>query len=657
MADKDIKLKFTTEYDGGAEKPAEDVKGVGDEAKKAGKKLDALNKVTLAPVSEGVSEADERLKELQERIQKTKERAEELTERAEVLQDQFDKTGGEAGNVAEDLKKIKRVQLADAMSKLAGQLRNVGGGLRRAGGDMRVFDEDAGAMLETIGQGAEEIGGFVEAGLQGFAAGGPLGAALGLVVGAFQSVTESIEKAADVSKRVGGQINTDWKLNKESIDKANEVAKEYAEKIKLVSAAHDEELRRLRAKFTLQGKLRAIQLELAGRKTEAEITRIENSDLSEVEKRERIAELRLEQLRKKQAAERKALDEEVRLKEARLETLQKKESEAEARLNAAKEAASLNTPEKAQRAEENLENVLRSLAEESAQLSGKITRGVGWFGNLAGSREEFGEVAKGLEAGEFSGVGPGDLREKKVRENLAYLASQVLEAVDKDRERFAGTRDSVLDDLEVRAKHVMKLTELMEKLEKTATDKAVAAKEAADKLKTAQQEYEKARNNRDTQDDGLQAEIEAARFKRRELPEVQEQEYGATAEQFEMRVRRAEEEAERAKQAAGKSAKKAADGLREVRDAAESASSDIDAESAKALASAKSLDDAADRVGEVVKAVESSEQKQAAANRRLQSAVAKNGEVVTRALTAAAKEQERANRRLEVLEETVRSLA
>ncbi len=143
----------------------------------------------------------------------------------------------------------------------------------------------------------------------------------------------------------------------------------------------------------------------------------------------------------------------------------------------------------------------------------------------------------------------------------------------------------------------------------------------------------------------------------------------ATGIRTDTRVRRAEEEEQRreaerkareareAAAAASGGADKLAADLEDARKSSEQAASEIGRAVEKGLATTGALDDAADRVGEVVKAVESSKQKQAAANRRLQSAVAKNGEVVTRALTAAAKEQERVNRRLEVLEETVRSLA
>jgi hypothetical protein len=119
-----------------------------------------------------------RLEEAAEAMETVAEASVPMSEHLGEVAEGFEDASEAADHMHHNVRKIARVQQAQIISQLAGQVGMIGGKLREVADDLQEFDAEMANGMRNAGVAIEKVSGAVGTLAIGFAAGGPLGAAL-----------------------------------------------------------------------------------------------------------------------------------------------------------------------------------------------------------------------------------------------------------------------------------------------------------------------------------------------------------------------------------------------------------------------------------------------------------------------------------------------
>ncbi len=129
--------------------------------------------------TDGDAEAVKKVEDLTDGVEDLKKELGPVTTAAKQAGDALEDAGEKADGMAEDVQKIKQVQMAAAFSDIAGKVGDLAGKIAEAGPELdAAFGAEAAAKIRAFAedlQGVSEVGSSIAA---GFAAGGPIGGAL-----------------------------------------------------------------------------------------------------------------------------------------------------------------------------------------------------------------------------------------------------------------------------------------------------------------------------------------------------------------------------------------------------------------------------------------------------------------------------------------------
>lgn len=129
--------------------------------------------------TDGDAEAVQKIEDLTDGVEDLKKELGPVEQEAKKAGAALDDAGEKADGMAENVRKIKEVQMAAAFGDIAGKVGDLAGKIAEAGPELEAaFGAEAGAKIRAFAadlQGVSEVGNSIAA---GFAAGGPIGGAL-----------------------------------------------------------------------------------------------------------------------------------------------------------------------------------------------------------------------------------------------------------------------------------------------------------------------------------------------------------------------------------------------------------------------------------------------------------------------------------------------
>jgi hypothetical protein len=147
--------------------------------------------------------AAESVEKVAEAAEKVSAASVPMSEHLGQLAEEMESAGEAAGEMESNVRKIARVQQAQIISQLANQAGQMGRKLQEVADGLQEFDSEMADSMRNAGESIEKVSGAVATLAIGFAAGGPLGAALagtvvmlGETATAWQEMTIAQARAA-----------------------------------------------------------------------------------------------------------------------------------------------------------------------------------------------------------------------------------------------------------------------------------------------------------------------------------------------------------------------------------------------------------------------------------------------------------------------------
>jgi hypothetical protein len=289
--------------------------------------------------------------DLDARFDALKKRAEALRENTQATEEM-----GQASEQAADrVSEIANRQQAEAIAQLGQAFGQVGSFLRETSAALAETDPELSKTLANAAEGLETLTSAATLAAQGFAAGGPLGAAIGAMAGlllpslknALDEAVISMGEAAAAEQRaadLAAQLQVAQEMGADAYFDLAEAADNYAEKSAAVLAAVNEEI----AALERRNKLSESQRDLAAaERDKQDAERIRNGEAPEQVKSDRAV---FDADQKK-----KAIDDETALAEAKMRESATKLQEAEKALEALKNDPRRQTMTKDERLQRDIE--------------------------------------------------------------------------------------------------------------------------------------------------------------------------------------------------------------------------------------------------------------------------------------------------------------
>lgn len=480
---KNIDVKFRTTADTkGAEKMASGLKATAESADDAGKNLAeiekrgqaayaALDELNRALGSGDLKQAGKALDDAAEAISEFGKVAGVSSEETARMRDEMRGLIKEGDDIArhQDAQNMRMRILAGTLSHGIGKLSDWGKELQETGKTLEATDADMGRSMQVIGAWTDKIGSAASSLATGFAAGGPLGAAvagLGWLVGqVFQSMAANAEAAAArqmVMKEATREV-TKAMQEMSKADAALQLTKDIATAAEGAAGALDRETAAWERKNaaiertikTLERERRQAQAE-GDAKTEFQLAQLDAGEgefagLSDSEKAKERGRIMQEKRRRDFENDERLANATVETKTQDLNQTGKRERDIEAKKGEAENLArNLLSRDKRKKAEGDIaaiggedgviENLTKKL--EAVEAAINVVEGTSMFGALTGSeRGDQGALSKFLNRNEIKDYEAN----KKKREGL--LKQRQLENA-----RLTGLKTTVKADDEAKVK-------------------------------------------------------------------------------------------------------------------------------------------------------------------------------------------------------------
>lgn len=239
----------------------------------------------------------------------------------------FEKLSDQANGTSKSLKRIEKLQVAEAIGNIVQQARSAG----KSFADLGKEGESA---TDTALNAAGAVGDLASGVAAGFAAGGPIGAGIALVTAGLSYFSEEAKKTrAEIDKAFGGDIELKFKQTESSIKASADAAKAYSDQIAAGNAELDSQAAKLENIHNLELQRARNKAALANKELDLEKLDIIGSDLGEKEKAKELARITKQQIENEANFKEKEIRSAIASDQKKIENLRAKVLKLEGQVN------------------------------------------------------------------------------------------------------------------------------------------------------------------------------------------------------------------------------------------------------------------------------------------------------------------------------------